>query len=531
MKLRLKSLALVATALSGISASALADYVHNDEVIVVGSICVGVDCVNGESFNYDTIRMKENNLRIKFHDSSSSSSFPRIDWQITVNDSTNGGKNYYAIENIDTGKKAFMIESGSDDYSLFVRDNDWVGFKTNVPSVTLQVTTGNSPTLRLEQDGSAGFAAQSWDVAGNETNFFIRDASSAGNLPLRIRAGAPTGSFYVDLDGDIGFGTITPDGILDLASPSDANNHAVLVDSAGQFGINIDNGQSITKQFEIQSSGGKSEFSVASDGNTLIDGTLGVTGATTITGATAITGDTTITGNLALNSNAYVNSGGFIGVNNNNDFTNILGVTPLFKAQANGAVHGSLQFENSDPNYTSGFMFTKAGVMQWFFSSRNDFGSGNGAFYVLDAGANTPVMALFQDKTIGLGGVQVPTSGRAIHHISGAYLSDTGNWMNSSSREKKENIHTLTTEQASNTLEKLEPVTYNYKVSPDDDYVGFIAEDVPDLVATVDRKSLSSMDIVAVLTKVVKDQQQTIKKQKEMVEALNKRMEAIEESR
>lgn len=37
--------------------------------------------------------------------------------------------------------------------------------------------------------------------------------------------------------------------------------------------------------------------------------------------------------------------------------------------------------------------------------------------------------------------------------------------------------------------------------------MGFIAEDVPDLVATPNRKSLSPMDIVAVLTKVVQEQQ------------------------
>ncbi|HEX6641186.1 MAG TPA: hypothetical protein VF215_08730, partial [Thermoanaerobaculia bacterium] len=40
--------------------------------------------------------------------------------------------------------------------------------------------------------------------------------------------------------------------------------------------------------------------------------------------------------------------------------------------------------------------------------------------------------------------------------------------------------------------------------------VGFIAEEVPDLVATADRKGLSSMDVVAVLTKVMQEQQRTI---------------------
>jgi FtsZ-binding cell division protein ZapB len=51
----------------------------------------------------------------------------------------------------------------------------------------------------------------------------------------------------------------------------------------------------------------------------------------------------------------------------------------------------------------------------------------------------------------------------------------------------------------------LEPVRYVYRNSRDEEYVGFIAEDVPELVATNDRKSLAAMDIVAVLTKVVKE--------------------------
>ena len=40
---------------------------------------------------------------------------------------------------------------------------------------------------------------------------------------------------------------------------------------------------------------------------------------------------------------------------------------------------------------------------------------------------------------------------------------------------------------------------------PTEKRVGFIAEEVPDLVATKDRKGLSPMDIVAVLTKVVQE--------------------------
>jgi hypothetical protein len=90
---------------------------------------------------------------------------------------------------------------------------------------------------------------------------------------------------------------------------------------------------------------------------------------------------------------------------------------------------------------------------------------------------------------------------------SGAYVSAGGVWTNSSSRAKKENIETLTLEQALAALADLEPVQFNYRSDDSEDHLGFIAEDVPALVATSDRASLSPMDIVAVLTKVIQAQQ------------------------
>ena len=46
------------------------DIVNADDLIVQGSLCVGFDCVLNESFGFDTIRLKENNTRIKFEDTS-----------------------------------------------------------------------------------------------------------------------------------------------------------------------------------------------------------------------------------------------------------------------------------------------------------------------------------------------------------------------------------------------------------------------------------------------------------------------------
>ncbi len=59
-------------------------------------------------------------------------------------------------------------------------------------------------------------------------------------------------------------------------------------------------------------------------------------------------------------------------------------------------------------------------------------------------------------------------------------------------------------------LRELKPTRFNYKVDKEEEHVGFIAEEVPELLANKDWKGLSPMDIVAVLTKVVHEQQKKI---------------------
>lgn len=86
----------------------------------------------------------------------------------------------------------------------------------------------------------------------------------------------------------------------------------------------------------------------------------------------------------------------------------------------------------------------------------------------------------------------------------------TGSITPGSSRELKENIQALPADEALKALKGLYPQKFYYKTDREDEHVGFIAEDVPELVATKDRKGVDPMDVVAVLTKVVKEQQKTI---------------------
>ena len=134
------------------------DYVINDDLIVDGSACIGFDCVNGESFGFDTLRLKENNLRLHFDDTSSSSSFPRNDWTIVANDSSNGGASYLAFEDRTAGRKLFVVEAGAPSNALFVEDTGDIGIGTSTPVLEMHIVDGDTPAVRLDQNGSYGWS-------------------------------------------------------------------------------------------------------------------------------------------------------------------------------------------------------------------------------------------------------------------------------------------------------------------------------------------------------------------------------------
>ncbi|NIM10846.1 MAG: hypothetical protein GTO45_02550, partial [Candidatus Aminicenantes bacterium] len=310
---------------------------------------------------------------------SSSASFPSNDWQITANDSSNGGANKFSIDDIDGGRTPFTIEASAPSHSLYVDDGGRVGFGTSVPVADLHVKSGNTPTLRLEQDGSSGFTPQTWDVAGNEANFFIRDATNGSELPFRIQPSAPTSSLCIKSDGKVGIGTWEPSAIL-----------------------------------EVEATGTASKI--------LVDRTDGVT--------TRI---------------ASTDTFAYIGTETNH---------PVRIIANNG----------------------------WKMQINAD-----GTLDMLDGGGYD------------------------------------GTWNPASSREIKENIRNLTVKEAMDAFEHFNPVKFNYKKNKEQERVGFIAEEVPELVALKGRKNLGTVDIVAVLTKVVKEQQKTISELKKRVSELEKK--------
>ena len=199
------------------------DQVIPDDLIVQGSICAGLDCVNNENFGFDTIRMKENNTRLQFDDTSTSAGFATNNWQIRANNSASGGASFLAFVdqgatgNSETGTIVFEVDAGAPANSLKVSSIGNIGIGTATPVLDVHANTTDTPAIRLEQNNSGGFTAQTWDIAGNEANFFVRDVTSGSRLPFRIRPGAPTSSIDIAASGNVGIGTGAPDANLDVS--------------------------------------------------------------------------------------------------------------------------------------------------------------------------------------------------------------------------------------------------------------------------------------------------------------------------
>lgn len=109
-----------------------------------------------------------------------------------------------------------------------------------------------------------------------------------------------------------------------------------------------------------------------------------------------------------------------------------------------------------------------------------------------------------------------------------ARLTTGGQWIPGSSRSFKENIRDLSSQEALTAFDSLKPVTFNYKNTPQDAQIGFIAEDVPELVSTPDHKTLTRTPLLSILTKIIQDQDRILEEQNREIEILKRRVQNLQ---
>src|SRR5207247_4266502 len=129
--------------------------------------------------------------------------------------------------------------AGTPTNALYLDSTGRAGFLTATPVLDVHVNTGNTPAMRLEQNGGAGWGTQTWDIAGNEANWFVRDVTGGSRLPFRIRPGAPTSSVDISASGNVGIGTASPTNKLQVVGTGPQIITATDTSATGYSGISM----------------------------------------------------------------------------------------------------------------------------------------------------------------------------------------------------------------------------------------------------------------------------------------------------
>ncbi|MBC8117735.1 MAG: tail fiber domain-containing protein [Candidatus Saccharimonas sp.] len=317
-----------------------------------------------------------------------------------------------------------------------------------------------------------------WGLEG-DINFLIRDAGL--RVPFMIEDAAPNNCIVIDTSGKIGFGTPNPAAslhILKLTRPAIrleqttgvAQYYEWEVDVQGRLALNAFNSATFNDTpFAIERSAPTNTLYLTTEGS------IGI-------GTSAPDSNSQVDIRSSLLNGLFMKR-----EDSNSHYLRVENDTGVFRAGVEGT--GNVQFGALTPN--RGLNLLTGGTSKLIINAAGQISFGS------------PPPAI---------------TNRALVHQSGAHLTSGGAWTNGSSRALKQDIEPITSEQARDTVRALQPVGYRYKSELDERYVGFIAEDVPELVATNDRKGLAPMDITAVLTKVVQDQDKQLGQQQQLIE-------------
>lgn len=372
------------------------------------------------------------------------------------------------------------------------------------------MATTTDPTLRFLNTGGL----PQWELTGQSGGSLIVDDAFSGSRPLTIESGAHDDSLYINAAGQVGLGGY-PFADLHILKPYPQTAY-IRLESNGDVGTNVPR-----QAWDLISSSTPGPDFLPGFSIFQLDGDPGGGNLTPFS----------IYSGASTNS-LVVSTAGRVGIGTGSPAAPLHVTSPALGATAeilaryttNDDVVGSLIISNAS---ASNGVFIPKIVGR---SLGNNAGLVTEAVVSLDTGSN-PAIAYNAVKGPGGGLTTRPlvayrNNGSPVVTIRANGTVQAFAFTNASSRELKDKIADLTSEKASMALRQITPVEFVYKDDATaEPRVGFIAEDVPDLIAEPDRKSVPVMDVVAMVTRVVKDQQQTIDLQRSEIDAHRKTMQ------
>ncbi len=201
------------------------DAVISNDVIIQNSLGLGLDVFSGVDFGFNTLLLAENNLRILFDDSDDiSGTFPANDWQIEINETSNGGTSHFAIVDITGATTPFKILAGAAENSLFVAANGDVGIGTNTPTNKLEVVGAvKADSFIGDGSGITGIASGTGGISNVDDTTIAadNDASTVGEIAFQTQN---ITRMTITNSGSVGIGTTTPSVAFEVIGDAKVNN-------------------------------------------------------------------------------------------------------------------------------------------------------------------------------------------------------------------------------------------------------------------------------------------------------------------
>lgn len=105
---------LASTIIFSLPVVASADEVILDDLVVQGSACVGADCVENMTFEFDTLVLRSATPQVVFQDTSITDTFPSDDWVVGATDGGLATQTSFFIKNLTNSLDALVISADGD---------------------------------------------------------------------------------------------------------------------------------------------------------------------------------------------------------------------------------------------------------------------------------------------------------------------------------------------------------------------------------------------------------------------------------